>query len=287
MQDQRTIFVTGATGNQGGAVARNLVQQGFRVKALTRHPQSDKAKALARQGIEVIGGDLDDANSFKDHFRNCDGVFSVQSFEHGTEKEIIQGKRLAQLAKEYGIRHFIYTSVAGADEKTGIPHFESKFQIEETIKSLGIPYTIIRPVSLYENFLIPQVKSGILKGKLSSPIDKDVRQQMVGAEDVGRLSARIFLNPENYLSKTIDLAAEQMDLKKTAELFSEVMGKEIKCQKLPMFITRIFMGKDLYKMFSWINKHEGVFIKDFESYKKSNPGLIDLKSWIREKFNPA
>src|SRR6476661_5434508 len=172
MQDSRTIFVTGATGNQGGAVARNLIQHGFRVKALTRHPQSDKAKALAGKGVEIIGGDLDDANSFRDQLKNCDGVFSVQSFEKGTGKEIIQGKLLAQLAKENGIRHFVYTSVAGADEKTGIPHFESKFEIEEAIKSLGIPYTIVRPVSLYENFLIPQVKSRIYKGKLSSPIEK-------------------------------------------------------------------------------------------------------------------
>ena len=153
----KTIFVAGATGNQGGAVAASLIKNGFKIKVLTRKTDSAKAQNLQKPNVELVKGDLDDLSTFRNHLEGIDGIFSVQTFENGINKEIKQGIDLANLAKEYGASHFLYSSVAGADLNTGIPHFDSKFKIENHIKQLGLPYTIIRATSLFENFLIPQM----------------------------------------------------------------------------------------------------------------------------------
>jgi uncharacterized protein YbjT (DUF2867 family) len=209
----------------------------------------------------------------------------VQTFENGIEKEMKQGIGLANLAKEYGVNHFLYSSVAGADLNTGIPHFDSKYKIENYIKQSGLPYTIIRANSLFENFLIPEVRSRILKGKLASPINKNKTQQFISAVDIGEISADIFLDKDRYLGKTITIGSEEMDMQQVATIFSEVLGKEINYQKFPLLIARFVMGKDLYKMFKWINENDAIFLKDLELFKKENPDLISLKQWVKINFN--
>lgn len=283
----KTIFVTGATGNVGAAVAASLVKNGFTVKALVRKTDSVKAQNLKDHKVELVKGDLDDPDSFRDHLRDMYGVFSVQTFKYGIEREINQGKALADLAKEYGVKHFVYSSVSGADQETGVPHFDSKYEIEKHIKQLDLPYTIIRPVSFFENFLIPEVKSRILKGKLASPINKNKVQQFISVIDIGEISSDIFLNKDRYLGKTITIGSEEMDMQEVATTFSQVMGKEIKYQKLPMLIVRLIMGKNLYKMFNWVNKNDPVFIKDLETFKKAYPNLTTLKQWVKFNFPAA
>ncbi|MBU0695798.1 MAG: NmrA/HSCARG family protein [Bacteroidetes bacterium] len=280
----KTIFVTGATGNQGGAVAASLINKGFKIKVLTRKIDSIKAQNLQNSNVELIKGDLNDLNTYRKHLKDVDGIFSVQTFENGVEKEIKQGIGLANLAKEYGVNHFLYSSVAGADLNTGIPHFDSKYKIENYIKQLSLPYTILRPNSLFENFLIPQVKGRILKGKLASPINKNKTQQFISAVDIGEISSDIFLNKSKYLGKTITIGTEEMDMQQVANAFSEVLGKEISYQKFPMLIARLVMGKDLYKMFKWINENDAVFMKDLELFKKENPNLLSLNQWIKLNF---
>ncbi len=284
MQNAKAIFVTGATGNQGGAVTRNLAEQGFAVKALTRNPASPQAQYLKKLNVKIIKGDLDDPGTFGDQLNGVDAIFSVQAYVNGAEKEKKQGIGLADLAKEKGIGHFLYSSVVGADAHTGIPHWESKFVIENHIRQIDLPYTILRPSSFYENFLIPQVKSRLLKGKLVIPNDKNKVQQFMSTEDIGRISVTIFNDPVKYTGKTITMATEQMDMQQVAGTFSEVWGKEIKYQKLPMFITRLFLGKDLYKMFKWINENDAIFLKDLDAFKKEYPGMLSLKDWIKQFF---
>ena len=280
----KTIFVTGATGNQGGAVAASLIKNGFKIKVLTRKTDSVKAQNFQKQNVELIKGDLSYLDTFRNHLKDIDGIFSVQTFENGIVKEIKQGMDLAMLAKEYGVDHLLYSSVAGADLNTGIPHFDSKYKIENYIKQLGLPYTIIRPNSLFENFLIPQVRSRILKGKLASPINQNKTQQFISAADVGEISAGIFLNKDKYLGKTITIGSEEMNMQQVATIFSEVLGKEISYQKFPMLIARFVMGKDLYKMFKWINENDAIFMKDLELFKKENPNLLSLRQWIKLNF---
>jgi uncharacterized protein YbjT (DUF2867 family) len=219
MTNNMTIFVTGGTGNQGGAVARNLSQQGFNVKVLTRNPDGPKAQKLKELNIQLVKGDLNHADTYREHLKDVQGIFSVQTFEKGVAKEIEQGLALASAAKEAGIRHFIYSSVAGADSSSGVPHLESKMRIESYIQQTGLPFTIIRPTSLYENFLIPQINKSIVKGRQVQPINRDTILQYVAAEDIGKVAVQVFSHPETYIGRTMTLATEQMSTQQVADTF--------------------------------------------------------------------
>jgi uncharacterized protein YbjT (DUF2867 family) len=140
MTSDRTILITGVTGNQGGAVAWALQGSGFRLRGLTRKPDSEQAAALARRGVDVVKGDLDDEATLRRALAGAWGVFAVQNtLEAGVEREEAQGKRLAALAREAGVEHFVYTSVGSADKRTGIPHFDNKWRIEESVAGSASP----------------------------------------------------------------------------------------------------------------------------------------------------
>lgn len=284
MTNNKTIFVTGGTGNQGGAVARNLTEQGFTVKVLTRNPNSIQSGNLKKMNIEVVKGDLNNADTYREYLKNVYGIFSVQTFENGVEKEINQGITLATVAKEFGVKHFLYSSVFGADLNTGVAHMESKFKIENHIKQIGLPFTIIRPTSLFENFLIPQVKKGILKGKLVQAINRNTVLQYITAEDIGKAAAKIFQESEMYLGKTIPLATEQLSTQEVADKFSEVLNKKIEYKKLPVLITRLFLGKNLYKMFKWMTEISSFQNEVVDLTKKEFTNPVSLKTWIERNF---
>ncbi len=284
MDNAKTFFITGGTGNQGGATVRNLLAQGHQVKALVRDPTHPKAKALQDLNAQLVQGDLNDIHSYRKELEGVDGVFSLHTYKNGVSKEIAQARALADAALIARVKHYVYSSVAACDRKTGIPHFESKNTIENHIKSTGLPATFLRPTSFYENFLFPQVKNRILKGKFVAPLDKNVVQQMVSTQDVGKVSAHVFADPQKYIGQTLTLAADQMDQGHIADEFSKGLGKEIKYGRLPGLITRLVMGKDLYTMFKYVNTNGGVFEKDTASVNKDLPLMMSLHDWIPRYF---
>ena len=284
MAEERTIFVAGATGNQGGAVARVLAANGFAVKGLTRNPDSSKANSHSGQNITLVKGNLDEPATIRRHLEGVYGIFSVQHFSGGVDREIAQGIALANLGREIGTKHFLYSSALGANLHSGVPGFESKFKIENHIHSLGIPFTIIRPASFFENFLIPQVKKGILKGNLVQPINRDTIIQYVACEDIGKAALKIFQHPEQFLGKALPLSHEQLSTEEVAEIFTKTLGRKIKYKRLPDLIVRIFLGRNLYKMFKWVNSENHTDRKDIESSKELIPDLQSLPSWIRQHF---
>lgn len=164
------IPVTGATGRQGGAVVRHLLARGASVRALTRNPESARARELARQGVALVTGDTDDPSSLGRSMHGCYGVYSVQDFTVGVQREVRQGTHVADAAKAAAVEHLVYSSVGGAERNTGIPHWDSKWEIEQHIHRLGIPATILRPASFRENYYIPSVEKGLLKGRLVDPV---------------------------------------------------------------------------------------------------------------------
>ncbi|MBS1608459.1 MAG: NmrA/HSCARG family protein [Bacteroidetes bacterium] len=285
MQEPKTIFVTGATGRQGSAVAIRLARNGFIVKALARDPGSPSLEPLKKLNIEIIKGNLNDINTFSEHIRNTYGVFCALTFKNGTDTETRQGIALADRAKEEGVSHFIYSSVVAANLHTGVAHWESKYKIENHIKTINLPYTIIRPSSFYENFLIPAVKKRIEKGKFPSPLDKHIVQQFISTDDIGRITAAIFTNSSYYINKEFAVAAEQMDMNAVTRLFSECLGRQVKYQKIPGIIVRLVVGKNIYKMLKWVNEQDSVFVKDLDAFRQEFPGMIKLSDWIRANFS--
>jgi uncharacterized protein YbjT (DUF2867 family) len=284
MAGGETIFVAGATGNQGGAVARVLAENGFSVKGLSRNPDSAKASQHRGPNISLVKGNLNEPSSIRKHLKGVHGIFSVQHFTEGVDKEVAQGIALANLAKEMGIKHFLYSSALGANLHSGVPAFESKFKIENHIQSLGIPFTILRPASLFDNFLIPQVKKGILKGKLVQPINRETVIQYVACDDIGKAALKIFQHPEQFLNKTIPLAEEQLSTGEVAEIFTKTLNRPVEYKRLPELIVRIFLGRNLYSMFKWVNSENHVDMKDIETSKSMFPDLQNLSSWIKQHF---
>ena len=131
----RTVLITGATGKQGGSTARALLGKGFYLRAMTRNPDSPAARKLQELGLELVQGDLDDETSLKKALAGAWGVYAVQNtWEAGIEGEETQGNRLARLAHEAGVHHYVYASVGSAHRKTGIPHFDNKFRVEDTVR---------------------------------------------------------------------------------------------------------------------------------------------------------
>lgn len=284
MNNGHKFLITGGTGNQGGAIIKTLLKQGCPVKALCRNPQSAAGIALSTLGVQVVAGDLDEPQSYKEHLHDLQGVFSVQALMKNSDQEIRQGVQLADACKEAGVAHLVYASVSGADQKTGIPHFQTKYHIEQHIKNINIPYTIMRPASFCENLLNPHLKGAILKGKLVMPLNKDTVQQYISMHDIGIIGSKILQSPQHFTGKTLTLATDQMTLQQLADLFAEILHRKIKYQKLSTLVTRLTMGKDLAKMFKWMDKNGFAFADDMEALKDMFPGLIDMRTWIRHNF---
>ena len=280
----KTVLVTGATGRQGGAVIRHVLPKAWRLRALTRNPASHAAKELARQGVEVVQGDLEDQPSLERACRGVYGVYSVQDFwSVGTKREVQQGKNLADAAKKAGVQHLVYSSVGGAERNTGIPHWESKWEIEEHIRHLALPATIFRPASFMETYHILEVEIGILKGKLADPIRGDKPYQTIATDDIGAFVALAFERPKDFIGLELEVAGSELTNLEAAQVFSRVMGKPVKFRRLPLPIVRLVLGKEFYAMFCWFNEHG--YKADIAGLRHRYPEvhLHTLEEWLREE----
>jgi len=255
MTEQKNILVTGATGQQGGAVARELLAHGHSVKAMTRNPGNEKAQTLARLGAEIIQADLNDASSLEKAVEGAWGVFAVQnSWEAGIEGEEAQGKRIAEIAKKAGVEHYVYTSVGSAHHNTGIPHFDNKWRVEETLRGLGFPsHTIIRPVFFMDNFLSPWFKPGINDGKLLIGIMPDTKLQMIAVQDIGRYGRWAFENYQELNGRAIDIAGDSCTMPKAAQCISEAAGRTIEFVQVPIEEVYKF-SEDYALMLEWFDR---------------------------------
>ena len=248
------VLITGVTGHQGGAVANELLAKGVKVRGLTRKPESEAAKALAARGVEIVKGDLDDEASLKQALQGAWGAFSVQNtWEAGVEGEEVQGKRFAKLAREAGINHFVYTSVASAHRTTGIPHFENKWRIEQTVRDLGFPsYTIIRPVFFMENLLGPWFLPGIQEGKLAIGMKPETVLQMIAVKDIGKYGAWAFERHADLHGREIDIAGDQLTGPQAADVLTRVTKHPVEFVQVP--IEQVRAGSDDFAtMLEWFD----------------------------------
>ena len=279
MANEKTILIIGATGKQGGATLRHLAKRGgFKLRAMTRKPDSDAAKAVAALGAEVVVGDMDDAASLERAFAGAWGLFSVQNtWEAGVEKEEEQGKRVAKIARDKGVQHFVYTSVGSADEGTGIPHFENKFRVEQTVKQLGFPsHVILRPVFFMENLPGPWFLNG---DKLTTALKPETKLQMVAVDDVGKFSAKAFTDADKFKGAEIDYAGDAVTMPEAAAALSELTGKTITYQRIPIEAVRA-NSEDFAKMLEWFDASG--YTADIASQEaRWGIGPTTLKQWVR------
>ena len=280
----KTVLVTGATGRQGGAVVQHLLPKGWKLRALTRNPASAAAQELMRHGIEVAQGDLEAPASLERATHGLYGIYSVQDFwSVGARREVQQGKNLADAARKAGVEHFVYSSVGGAERNSGIAHWESKWEIEKHIRKLGLPATMLRPVAFMENYYVDQVEIGILKGKLRDPIRADKPYQTIATEDIGAFVALAFERPREFIGMDLEIAGSELTNPEAAKVFSRVLGKPVKFQKLPMPMVRLFLGVEFYQMFRWFNI-EGFRANIAELHRRyPEVHLQTLEEWLRRE----
>jgi uncharacterized protein YbjT (DUF2867 family) len=276
--EKRLILVTGATGTQGGAVIRHLREKGYPVRALTRDLDKPEARALIDQpGVEIARGDYEDKPSLLSALEDVYGVFSVQTpYESGVEAEIRQGFALIEAAHRSEIRHFIYSSVGSADQNTGIPHFDSKWKIEEHLRGTGMPYTVVRPVYFMENWL--RMKDQIAQGQLSLPLTPDTMLQQVAVDDIGAFVAMAFEHPGKWQGSATDLAGDELSVDQIAQTlqasYSQMSWEDFEKAA----------GHETTIMFRWF-QNVG-YRADITALRQELPRLVGFERWRNTYWLP-
>lgn len=281
MARDKIILVTGATGQQGGAVARHLLKDGWSVRALVRDPNKDTAKMLEGKGATLVKGDLYDRASVDAALKDVYGVFSVQNFwlpDVGYEGEIKQGNLLADAAKAAGVQHVVYSSVGAAHRGMGQKHFESKWIIEQHIQRLGLPYTIVRPVAFMDNYnrVRELISNGIYQGWGLRP---EKTLQLIAVEDIGAFVAIVFNKPEEFLGKTIEFAGDELTEAQIAETFSRVIERLVQ-QRPPQPSEGQQPTPEQMAMFQFFNGK--AYDADIALIRRIYPGLRTFEQYLRE-----
>lgn len=275
------ILITGATGNQGGAIANQLLAKGYKVRAMTRNPQSAASKALESRGAEVVRGDFDDSESLERALKGAWGAYSVQNtWIVGAAAEEEYGKKFAELARKMKIGHFVYSSVASAHRNTGIPHFDNKWRIEEKIRSLEFPsYTILRPTWFFENFSSQWFLPGLMDGKLAIALKPETVLQMNAVEDIGKFGVLAFENHSEMNGVAVDFAGDQRTMPEVARILGKAIGREIAFDRTPIEEVRKW-SEDFAVMLEWFdNVGYDANIEGLE--QKYNIRFVKLPEWAR------
>jgi len=278
----KTIVVTGATRNQGGATARYLLADGWHVRALVRDDTTPAAAALAAAGAELVRGDLDDPASLETAVRGTYGVYSVQS---ANPNELAQGTNVVDAAKAADVRHLVYSSVGGAESQDGF-YLEhgwgpiEKWQIEQHIRSLGVPATILRPAGFMEDFTSPA--RFFQNGSLNVPWHDDLVMQLIAIDDIGTFAALAFANPDHYLGQAIEITGDRLTAPQLADALSASAGRPIPHTQIPLE-TLWEHAPEAAKVFTWAN--ERYFDTDLGPLRQAHPGLMDFTTWLNRTGN--
>jgi len=283
-KSERTILVTGATGHQGGAVITQLHAKSFPVRALTRNPEKPEARKLVGHGTEVVRADLNDPESLTRAVDGVYGVFSVLTHvEHGAAVEVREGINLADAAKRARVSHFVYSSVASANQQTGIAHFDSKARIEDHLRGTGLRYTIFRPVFFMENLL--GMRERIEQGSLALPLKRETRLQMIAVDDIGAFVALAFEKPGHWQGRTMEIAGDEVSMAELAATLSRIAGREIRYEHTPWDQFEQAAGREMTSMWRWFE--ETGYHLDISAVRREYPNLMTLERWFQSKWRKA
>ncbi|MEV4250715.1 NmrA/HSCARG family protein [Streptosporangium canum] len=273
----KTILVTGATGRQGGATITHLLTGGWHIRALVRTPDSPAAQTLAQAGVELIAGDLDNLDSITAAVAGAHGVFGVTPDDENLEREVRRGRNLADAATAAGVEHFVFASVGGAERGTGIGYWESKWAIEQHIRAIGLPATVLRPVRFMENHAIPGMPlGGIVDGVLTHLFAPDVPVQLIAAHDIGAFAALAFTRPDDYIGQAIEIAGDELTPAETVALIGRAVGREITYRQVPA--ESLQLPPNAIRTFA--DEH-GLWRADIPALRERHPGLLDFPTWLK------
>jgi len=288
MNNRKTILVVGATGAQGGSVARNLLSRGrFNVRALTRKTDSPAAQALKELGAELVQGDLDDPASLRAALEGVYGVFGVTNFWEHFDKEEVHGRNLVEAVAAANVGHFVFSTLPPIAKETNgaleSPHFDIKAEHEEYARSLGIPSTFIHVPFYFENFLyfFPPRPAGDGGYQFGFP-QGDTPLAAMSVEDVGRVVAPIFEQPEAFIGKVVKLAGDEIPPSEYAAVLSRTTGADVRYAHVPreVFAALGFPGaEDLADMFEYYRVHIPSRAQDVETCRALAPELQSFETW--------
>ncbi len=274
----RTIFVTGATGKQGSAAVRHLLEAGYRVRGLTRELDKPEALRLVDLGAELVEGDLDDPAQVRRDIEGSYGAFAVLTWaEEGPAGERRQGRNLADAAKDAGVEHFLYSSVGGADRGTGIPHFESKWANERYMRKLGLPLSVLRPAYFMENLNGPGFRKSIPAGRILMALDPDKPLQMISVEDIGFIAAIMLDNPQDWMGRSLEIAGDSLTMPEVAEKISSYVGHRVEYIAQPL--DELEEYPERLAMMRWLN--QSGYRADIEAIRGMHPSLMTLDRWLQ------
>lgn len=276
----QVVFVTGATGQQGGAVADRLLVDGWRVRTLTRDRGSIRARTLANAGAEVIAGSLEDPEVIDRCVDGMYGVFSVHSGPLAPEQDEVKvGKAIADAAVKYGVTHLVYSSGLGAD-RGGQP---TKWEIEQYIAASDVSATVLRPSSFMENLITQSATVGVRDGALRTAAAPHVRQQFIALDDIGAFAALALASPGEYRGRTLELAGDALTPPRVAAEISAAVGREVpyiqrSIEELRRINERFARGYEL------LNSGDGsVPDVDIDELRSLHPELMSFRNWLSRK----
>ena len=304
--DKRIIAVVGATGAQGGGLARAILNDPdseFAVRAITRNPNKENAKALASKGAEVVQADLDDPTSVEKAFEGAYGAFCVTNFwEHfSAKKEKEQAKTMAEAAKKAGLKHVVWSTFE--DTRDSIPlsddrmptlqgeykvaHFDAKAEADAFFREGGVPTTFLYTSGYYENFI--HFGWGPERGEdggfaVVFPLD-DVKMPMIAVEDIGKCAFGIFKRGDEYIGKTVGIAGDHVSGHEMAEALSDALDLDVSYVAVPADVYRSFDfpgADDVGNMFQFKRDFNDLYRgnRRLEESRKLNPELQSLRDWL-------
>jgi len=272
----RIVLVTGGTGKQGGATVRHLLEGGrVRVRVLTRNPRSDEATRLAAQGVELAEGDFGAPRTLAAALSGVSAAFSVQG---DGAREVQHGEMFADAVKVAGAPHLVYSSLDGAERGSGVPHYESKWRIEQRIRELDLSATILRPVAFMENFSNGGAARSVFLGILKAALGTSKRLQLVSTSDVGWFAARALEQPALYSGRTIPLAGDELNIDEILDAYRQVGDYTPKPLPVPHIALKL-LPKDLSSMLTWFA--ERGFQANIPELKREHPDLMSFSSWLQ------
>ncbi|MFL5480252.1 MAG: NmrA/HSCARG family protein [Gemmatimonadaceae bacterium] len=304
--DKKIIAVVGATGAQGGGLVRAILDNphgGFAARAITRDPNSDKAKALADAGAEVVQADVDDLKSLQNAFEGAHGAFCVTFFwaHFKPEVELAQARNMAQAAKDAGVRHAIWStledtrkSIPLSDDrmptlmgKYKVPHFDAKGEADAFFTELGVPTTFLLTSFYWDNFIYFGMgpKKGA-DGKLAITLPMGTRKlASIAAEDIGKVAYAIFEEGEEVIGKTVGIAGGHLTGAQMAKSLSKAIGQEVRYNAVTPAAFRAFGfpgAEDLGNMFQFNSEFEQdcCDARNISETKTLNPELLTFDRWL-------